>query len=104
MIDCCLCFIDYRDLDFRSPFKVWREEDAKDCAKSELAAVLLQHGADPTGISGPRNGGNKYTDIKFWRVESLMRTFEAERARRHAASEYEKRALGPDALAYLGMR
>ena len=104
MIDCALCFIDYRDLDFSSPLKAWRKEDAKDRAKAELAAVLLQHGADPTGISSPRYGRNKYTIIKFWRVESLMRTFEAERARRHAASEHEKRELGPDALAYLGMR
>jgi hypothetical protein len=92
-------------MDFWStPFKDWRKEDNKDRAKSELAAVLLQHGADPTGISSPRHGQNKYTSVSFWRVESLMRTFEAERARRHAASKYEKRALGPDALAYLGMR
>ena len=103
MIDCALCFIDYRDLDFSSPFKAWRKEDAKDRAKAELAAVLLQHGADPTGISSPRYGRNKYTKIKFWRVESLMRTFEAERARRDAAREHEEHELGP-ALAYLGMR
>ena len=96
----CSCGMDF----WSTPFEDWHKEDNKDRAKSELAAVLLQHGADPTGISSPRHGQNKYTSVSFWRVESLMRTFEAERARRHAASEYEKRALGPDALAYLGMR
>jgi hypothetical protein len=96
-----------------SAYRLWSTEDSKDLANVELAAVLLQHGADPTGIKSPLGGRNKYTPTKRWRVESIMRTFEAERARaRHdqaareraarEAREYEERELGADALAYLG--
>ena len=98
--DTCWCGIDF----FSSRFKDWRKEDLDDHVKAELAAVLLQHGADPTGISSPRSGLNMYTPVKYWRVESLMRTFEAERARLREAREYERSALGPAALAYLDMQ